>query len=265
MRVYISADIEGVAGVTSWDETYPGRDGYEEARDRMNREVAAACRGAIAAGADEIVVKDGHETALNLKPEAMPRGVKLLRGWGQSILGMMLGVDRGFDCAFFVGYHSEASSPLSPLSHTSEFDIYQEVYINGEKTAEMDINAMSAAMYNVPLALVTGDKGICLKASDKYPWVKTAAVKEGIGGATLSLHPDDACELIEKAAREAVEERKFKCAPIPEKLVLELVYKNHVKARSASLYPGAVAVDGCTVRYEAKSLEDMLRAYNFMS
>ena len=119
MRVYISADIEGVTNVTDWTETerIDGKD-YEWAREQMTREVSAACLGALEAGADEIVVKDSHDSALNLIPDKLPRGVKLIRGWAASTDSMMALVDRGFDLAFMVGYHSEGYSNKNPLAHT---------------------------------------------------------------------------------------------------------------------------------------------------
>ena len=265
MRVYISADMEGITGVTSWDETVCGKDGYEEAREQMNREVAAACRGALEAGADEVVVKDGHETALNLKPDQLPRGTRLIRGWGAAPCEMMLGIDRGrFDCAFFIGYHAEAGSAASPLSHTTEYGILQASRLNGKPMGELDLNVLAASLCKVPPALVTGDQGICRKAEESYPGIRTVAVKEGIGGATFNLHPEEACELIERAAREAVEAGSFRCPEIPEQLKMELTFKSHEKARNAALFPGARRTGDCVVEYETDKAEDLLLAYHFM-
>lgn len=264
MRVFISADIEGCTGVTTWDETFYGKPGYAEAAEQMNKEVAAAARGAIAAGADEVVVKDGHEDAMNIQPSAMPRGVRVLRGWTQDIDAMMAGVGGGFDCAFYIGYHAEAGSSSSPLSHTTEFPILQKALLNGKPMAEFDVNALAAARHGVPSALITGDKGICDKAAESCPWIKTVAVKEGVSGGTLNMHPEEACELIEEAAKAAVSEKNFKCAEIPEHFEMELTYKYHTRAKKASTYPGAVLKDDCTVTYETDDVADLLEAYSFM-
>lgn len=264
MRVYISADIEGCAGVTAWDETEYGQPGYDYAAEQMTKEVAAACRGAMAAGADEIVVKDGHGSALNIIPSGLPRGVKLLRGWCQDIDSMMAGVGAGFDCAFYVGYHAEAGNSGNPLSHTTEFSIFQKATLNGEPMAEFDMNLLAASRHGVPSALIAGDKAICEKALKTCPWIKTAAVKEGVSGGTLSMHPDDACDLIEEAAKAAVSEKAYKQYEMPERFEMELTYKEHTKAKFASTYPGAVLTDSCTVRFETGDAAELLKAYSFM-
>ena len=264
MRVYISADIEGCAGVTAWDETEYGQPGYDYAAEQMTKEVAAACRGAMAAGADEIVVKDGHGSALNIIPSGLPRGVKLLRGWCQDIDSMMAGVGAGFDCAFYIGYHAEAGNSGNPLSHTTEFSIFQKATLNGEPMAEFDMNLLAASRHGVPSALITGDKAICEKALKTCPWIKTAAVKEGVSGGTLSMHPDDACDLIEEAAKAAVSEKAYEQYEIPERFEMELTYKEHTKAKFASTYPGAVLTDSCTVRFETGDPAELLKAYSFM-
>lgn len=267
MRVYISADIEGVTDVTSWEETERGGIGYERAAEQMTAEVAAACRGAFSAGVDEIVVKDAHDSAMNLIHKDLPRDVKLFRGWADTPEAMMAGVGNGFDLVFLIGYHSEGGSNANPLAHTMTYSKLMVTRINGKRIAEMDLNAMIAASHQVPVALVTGDKGICSKAEIVLPGVVTVAVKEGIGGATVSMHPLDACDAIEKQARIAVENcKEGRCAPLslPSRFELEFVFKEHMAAKSASNYEGASLTDEHTVRLKADSFQEMLTAYSFM-
>lgn len=267
MRIYISADIEGVTDVTVWDETKDGGSGYEAARTQMTAEVAAACRGAFAGGADEVVVKDAHGGALNLNHGGLPRGVQLIRSWCASIDSMMAGVDRGFDGVFFTGYHSEGGSNANPLAHTTTWSNVYQTKINGSLVSEMEINAMISGRYGVPVALVTGDKAICEKAEKFIPGVVTAPVKEGIGRATWNIHPADACDKIEAAAKAAAENLKsgaLKPVEVPEKPVLEITYRQHFDAKNALCYPGTELVDPHTVRYAARDFEDLQTAYNFM-
>ena len=267
MKVYISADIEGVTGVTIWEETERGGIGYEKACAQMTAEVAAACRGAFAAGADEIVVKDAHDSALNLDPNGLPKGVKLIRGWTKSVESMMALIDETYDITFFTGYHSEGGSNANPLAHTMTYSEMMTTKINGSRVSEMDINAWIAAQYGVPVGLVTGDKGLCDKAEKVLPGVVTVAVKDGVGEATVNLHPADAVELIDAKAKMAVENAKkgeLRCIGIPQKLELELTFKEHMSACRASNYPGAVLKNEHTVVYEASSYADLLTAYSFM-
>lgn len=269
MKVYISADMEGVTGVTSWSETLrEGGIGYDRACIQMGREVAAACRGALRAGAEEVVAKDSHDTGLNIPPDALPRKCRLLRGWCRNADSMMAYCDQGFDMAFMVGYHSEAYDDGNPLAHTSSNSRLLRVTVNGRRAAEMDINAYIAAGYGLPVALLTGDRGLCEKARVVLPGVRTVAVKEGIGAGTLNMNVDEACDLIEQRAFEAVKgfpEGNCRCLEIPEKFVLQIEYKDHMLAKGASLYPGTVRVDEHTVRIECSSVEELKTAYSFMA
>ena len=144
MKVYISVDIEGVTGVTAWDETELNHPDHKAAALQMTREAVAACEGAIAAGADEIIVKDAHDTARNMDIHAFPEQVKLCRGWTNTPESMVAGIDETFDAAIFIGYHSGAGFDGNPLSHTmNQQNNY--VKINGRQAAEFEMNAYGAA------------------------------------------------------------------------------------------------------------------------
>ena len=268
MRVYISADIEGVTNVTDWTETERiGGTGYEWACEQMTREVSAACLGALEAGADEVVVKDSHDSALNLIPDKLPRGVKLIRGWAASTDSMMSLVDRDFDLAFMVGYHSEGYSNKNPLAHTMSYTRLMSTKLNGKLVSEMDNNVLICANHGVPIGLIAGDKALCDKAEAELPGVCVAAVKEGIGGATFSLHPLDACDLIKAQAYEAVkrlQKGEIKCIDMPEHFELEFMFKEHKDASNAANYIGAELVDAHTVVYRCDSFKEYITAYDFM-
>ena len=120
MKVFISADIEGTTLTSRWDETHPVNE-TAKARpfiDQMTQEVKAACEGAIAAGATEIVVKDAHGPGVNLDLTQLPECVQVVRNWCGHPYAMVYGVDETFDAAMFVGYHAAAGRPGTPLSHT---------------------------------------------------------------------------------------------------------------------------------------------------
>ena len=120
MKVFISADIEGTAFTTYWEETEKDKGTYARAAEEMTREVCAAIEGALAAGADEILVNDAHDFGINLDPFRMPENVELIRGWSGSPMGMAEGIDESFDAAFFVGWHSPAGMCNNPLSRAAD-------------------------------------------------------------------------------------------------------------------------------------------------
>src|SRR6187399_857694 len=117
MKVFISADIEGVAGITSPDEANPDHRDVAYFQDQMTREVKAACDGAIAAGAKEIWVKDAHWTGRNIDTRKLPECVRMIRGWSGHPFSMMAELDKTFDAAVMIGYHARAGSAGNPLAH----------------------------------------------------------------------------------------------------------------------------------------------------
>ena len=122
-KLFISADLEGVSGVSSWEETRYGGPGYDAACRQLTREVAAACRAAQELGYT-VLVKDGHEDARNIDPTGLPRGVLLHRGWQNEPAAMMCGLDASYDAALYIGYHAPEGSDGSPLAHTIEHPLY---------------------------------------------------------------------------------------------------------------------------------------------
>jgi len=264
VKVYISADIEGVTGVTFWDETSRGKPGYEEARRQMTAEVAAACEGALEAGATEILVQDAHDGADNLIASALPREADLVRGWSGGPMAMLQELDASFHAVMMVGYHGRAQGGASPLEHTYSGRATC-IRINGDPVAEFGINVYAAAYVGVPCVLVTGDLGICTEAAHRVPEIATVPVKRGVGASTISIHPDVAIERIRDAAKVGVAERRDRCAlAVPDRIALEIVFRHHAPAYRASFYPGAELLDPVTIRFESDDVYEVLRALGFL-
>jgi len=263
MKLFISADLEGVAGVTNWCETRYGGQGYEEACHQMTLEVAAACRAAMELGY-EVVIKDGHENALNIKPAMLPRGVELIRGWMSSPASMMAGLDDSFNAVAYIGYHSPQGSNTSPLAHTIRHDLFHWIRINGELTSEFSINALWAAANKVPSVFLSGDNGMCEIAKKSYPGIITVATKKGIGNATWNIHPEESVERIEKGVQMGLK-AGIGLIPIEDEYKMEIHFKDHQHARSASWYPGALQIDCNTVIYTAKTPKELIIARIFMT
>ena len=242
MKVYISVDIEGVTGVTAWDETELNHPDHKAAALQMTREAVAACEGAIAAGADEIIVKDAHATARNMDIHAFPEQVKLCRGWTNTPESMVAGIDETFDAAIFIGYHSGAGFDGNPLSHTmNQQNNY--VKINGRQAAEFDMNAYVAAYYGVPVVFLSGDEELCAHAKELIPELETVGVKSGEGNMTTNIHPAKACALIKDGVQKGLAKLDSCKLESPERFELEINFKDCVKAHRGSFYPGAEKID----------------------
>lgn len=265
MKVYLSADMEGTCGIAVWPETERAdQQDYTPLQKQMTREVAAACEGALAAGAEEVLVKDAHDSARNIDPAALPRKIRMHRGWSGDLLSMMTGLDREeYGAVFFTGYHAWASSPGNPLSHTMNLR-NEYVLLNGTRMSEFMLNAYTAGYYNVPVVLLTGDKELCEFAREMIPAITTVPVNEGIGGGVYSMHPDEAVERIRAAAEEAVKHADECHVELPEYFETVVRFRDHNKAYSKSFYPGATLEDGKNVCFESHDWYEMLRFYHFV-
>ena len=265
MKIYISADIEGCCGVTDWNEATIAHAEYAPFREQMTAEVVAACEGALAAGAKEILVRDAHATARNLIGSNLPREARLVRAWSGDPFCMVEGLDESFDAAFFIGYHARASSGGNPLAHTMSSSRIAGMRINGIWASEYLLYAQAAATVGVPVVFVAGDEEICEDVRQANALCRTFAVKKGRGATTINLHPTVALEGIraesEAALRGDLEAAKLTLA---ESFVLEIGYKEQQVAFQKAFYPGATLSSPTTVRLETEDYYELLRAVMFL-
>lgn len=263
MKIFISADIEGITGVTHWDETNLEKDESDFFREQMTAEVAAACEGALQAGATEICVKDAHWTGRNINAAKLPHEVRLVRGWGPHPLMMVQGLDASFQGVAFIGYHSRAGAGTSPLAHTMAGK-FVHIKINDRYASEFLIHCYAAAFLKVPSLFVSGDKGICDEAIQLIPGIETVAVKEGIGDSTINIHSDLATSRIRSGMEKAIRGDMTSCLlPLPEHFKVEIVFKEHVNAYQIGFYPGAKQIDPITVQFESQDYFEVLRFFLF--
>ena len=266
MRVYISADMEGIAGISKWDETIKGKQDYERYREQMSREVAAACEGAIEAGADYILVKDAHEDGKNLLHELLPRNVKVISGWSNHPYCMVEGLDESFDAAIFIGYHCGAATNGSPLAHTLYPNRIKNITINGENADEFLIHAYACQMIGVPIAAVSGDGELMRRVRAFDSQIKTIALQEGFGGAMVSIHPDLAIERIRRGVKKSLTEGEMKAEKkLPETFEMVIEFKNHAEAYKFSFYPNAEQINEYCMRYVSNQYMDLLTLMLFLS
>lgn len=263
MNVYISADMEGTAGVSSWKQVDPS-DGseYPVFRRYMTLEVRAAIEGAREAGARFVTVNDSHWSMRNLLFDDLPDDDDLTVVSGApKPWSMMQGIGAGANAAFFTGYHAKAGDAAT-LSHTTSENVYR-VTVNGTPCSEALLNAALAGSYGVPVVLVTGDRTIVEETARALPWAVGVAVKDAIGySAVSSLTPKAAREAIRAGAREAIARveraRPFAFDP-PFELTIETAGVEH--ADFIELVPGFTRVGGRAVRFVAAAYPPLLQAF----
>ena len=203
MKIFLSSDMEGTAGVVDWEQCVGDGPQAAAGRKLLLDEVNAAIQGAVAGGATEVVVNDSHSTMRNLPPEALAAEASYISGSFKPLY-MMQGLDDSFDAVLFVSYHGSVGAPAG-LSHTYNPRAVVEARLDGVVTGEAGINALAAAHYGVPVVLVTGDRQACEETAALIPGAHAAVVKEPVSRlAAHSLHPNRACELIRETAQRAV-------------------------------------------------------------
>lgn len=265
MKLFISADIEGTCGIVAWPETERSTmEDYRPYQAQMNREVRAACNGALDGGATEILVKDAHDSARNLDPSLMPRPVQMLRGWPGDPLSMMSGLNQdNFDAVAFTGFHAEAGNPGNPLSHISNLG-NEYVMLNGVRASEFLVNAYTAGYYKVPVVFLSGDQAICDFAKNLIPNITTVAVNRGQGGGVRALHPDVAAEAIYDGMKQALGKAEQCHVTLPQHFETTIRFREHKVAYARSFYPGATLSDGKNVDFSSDDWFEILRFYRFV-
>jgi D-amino peptidase len=239
MKVFLSSDMEGTAGVVDWAQCVG--DGPEAAAGRwlLLAEVNAAIEGALAGGASEIVVNDSHSTMRNLPPDALAGQASYISG-SHKPLYMMQGLDSSFGAVLLVSYHGSIGAAAG-LSHTYNPRAVIEARLDGVVTGEAGINALVAAHYGVPVVLVTGDRCACEETAALIPGIHTAVVKEPVSRvAAHSLHPVRARALIRESAERAVAGAATAQPPPLSHAVLGLSVRTTDIAEAASWVRGVV-------------------------
>jgi D-amino peptidase len=260
VKVYISSDMEGTAGVVLWEQVLASSE-FERFRRLMTQEINAAVEGALAAGAESVVVNDSHGPMTNIVIEDLHRDAELISGVNKGLL-QVEGIGDGFDALFFTGYHLREGGGDGVLNHTLLGNTVYEIRVNGDPVDEAALNAAVAGVFGVPVALVSGDNLVCADAERRFPGVVTAPTKQAIDRyAARSLAPKKAQALIRERAAAAVEAvrsgqaRPFVFAP---PIRIEVDFKVTSSAHMTSLIPG---VERIGTRSIAITSDDYLTAY----
>ncbi len=267
MLVYISVDMEGVAGVVHVDQTRRAGHDYERARRWMTAETNAAIAGAFDGGATAVLVNDSHGDMRNLVLDELDRRAELISG-SLKPLSMVQGLTGDAACALFIGYHAGAGSRAGILDHTMYGRVVSRLRVGGSEWNETALNAAVCGSHGVPVALVTGDQTTCTQARQHLGDIATVAVKDAITRyAARTLLPAVACERIRTAARDAVRSppRPFQPAPPFE---LEIDFVNSACADAAELVPATRRVSGLACAYrapDAATLIQVIQAWTILA
>lgn len=265
MKIYISVDMEGITGVCHWDQVCSTHRDYPRHRAQMAREVVAACKGALAAGATEIVVKDAHATGRNLDGSELPAHVELISGWSGHPLNMVQELDGQFDAALFVGYHAPAGSLGNPLAHTFSSRKVAAMRLNDQLASEYLVCAYAAEMFSVPVVFVSGDEHLCAHVAEHSPACRTVSTMRGIGTSVIAAHPHEVVERIHATTKEVLQGELDPCRlKQPEDYRLEIDFRQPTDAYAYGFYPGAEQINETTVRYHTREYFDILRAIKFL-
>ena len=261
VRVYISVDMEGVAGISHARPTARGDAGYPDAVRLMNGEANAAIAGAFDGGATDVVVNDSHGQMFNLTPEDIDPRARLVQGkkpWSM----VEAAADGHFDIALFVGYHARAGHPRGTIAHTYTGRVTL-AEVNGRPVTEAAINGLYLGSLGIPVGLVSGDDALADELADWLPWAERVVVKRGISWqAADSLHPSKARELIKAAAQRAVTNHTaMKLLELPAPLMLSVEFANAGQADVAATIPGFSRTGDRAITYSAPDAATLFRAF----
>jgi D-amino peptidase len=264
LKVYVSVDMEGVGGVSTWQvQALPDGREYQQFRRLLTEEVNAAIAGAFDAGATEVLVADSHGDAQNLDVELLDRRAHLIRAWPRPLL-TMAGIDSSFDAALLIGYHAGAGEPDAILSHTMSSKRFFQMKLNGKPASEAVFSAATAGDFGVPIAFLSGDQTAGKEARDDIGAIQTVAVKQATGffSATM-MHPEESRRLIRDGVREALQDKAGrKPFKLTSPVQLELTLKDTVAAELLSYLPQVTRKGGNTIVFTAQNMTEVAKFLN---
>ena len=265
LKVFISADMEGVAGAVTSEQLGPAGFEYQRAREWMTAEVLAAIDGARVAGATEIVVADAHGNGQNLLIDRLPDDVTVIRSWPRPLM-MMEGIDSTFDAAVFLGYHSATTNPTGVRAHTISSARLAGVFLNGTAMAESGINAAIAGHFGVPVVMISGDDAAVREAQALIGPIEGAEVKRAISfHSAATMTPAAAQTLIRGRVQSGIA-RRAELQPFVMRapIRLDVTFKNYRPAEMLAYLPIVERVDAHTVRFMANDMVAISKFIEFI-
>jgi len=260
VKVFISVDLEGVAGIVQWDPADRQRE-----REFITAEANAAIAGAYDGGAMQVLVTEAHGNMRNIIPEGVDERAIFLSGQPKP-MNHMAGIDRTFKAALFIGYHSKAGTLRGVMAHTYTGSIYS-LKFNGLEVGEIGADAAMAGHFGVPVILVTGDRAACLEARGLLGEIETVVVKEGLSRSSATcVQPSQAIKLIheatERTLRSSANGSTAKPFTIEPPVRTEVTFTDPSYADCVSDMPFVERVDGRTITYKSADIIQAFELFN---
>ena len=264
-KVYISVDMEGIAGVVTGDQLGPSGFEYGRAREFMTAEALAAIAGAREAGATEIVVSDSHGNGESLLIDQFPDDVRIVRSWPRPLM-MMEGIDSTFAAAIFIGYHASTTSPAGVRAHTISSANLASVSLNGVAMPEAGINAAIAGRFGVPVVFISGDDVAVDETRKLLGDVEGAVVKRAISFHSASTMPPKAAQqLIRGRVKAALDRRSaFKPYFVRPPIALDVVFKNYRRAEMLAYLSIVTRTASHAIRFSGRDMIEVSRFLEFI-
>jgi D-amino peptidase len=265
MKIYISADMEGVVGAVTNEQLGPQGFEYARFREFMTAEVNAAIEGALAAGATQIVVSDSHGNGQNLLLEKLNRDITVVRAWPRPLM-MMQGIDETFAGAIFIGYHTATTNSEGVRAHTISSARLADVRLKGTSVSEAGLNAAIAGHFNVPVIMISGDDAVVKETQALLGDVEGAVVKWATGfHSARTIMPEMSYSLIRDKARKAVARIKdFKPYKLTGPIQLDVRFKNYRPSEVLSYLSIVERTDAHSIRFTGKDMIEVSKFLEFI-
>jgi len=265
LKIYISADMEGVVGVVTNEQLGPQGFEYARFREFMTQEVNAAIEGALAAGATQIVVSDSHGNGQNLLIEKLHKDVTLVRAWPRPLM-MMQGIDETFAGAVFIGYHTGTTNSQGVRAHTMSSARLADVQLKGVSVSEAGINAAIAGHFNVPVIAVSGDDAVVKETQALLGDVEGAVVKWASGfHSARTIMPDASYQIIRDKVTKAVRRIKdFKPYKLSGPIQVDVRFKNYRPSEVLSYLSIVQRTDAHSIRFTGKDMIEVSKFLEFI-
>ena len=265
MKIYISADMEGVVGAVTAEQLGPTGFEYQRFREFMTQEVNAAIEAAFEAGATEIVVSDSHGNGQNLLIEKLPKNILLIRSWPRPLM-MMQGIDETFAGAIFLGYHTGTTNLQGVRAHTMSSARLADIRLKGVSVSEAGVNAAIAGHFNVPVIMVSGDDAVVKETTALLGDVEGAVVKWASGfHSAKTLMPEAAYSLIREKVKKAIGRIKdFKPHKLATPIQLDVRFKNYRPSEVLSYLSIVERTDAHSIRFTGKDMIEVSKFIEFI-
>jgi len=267
MRIYISADIEGIAGVTNLAQLNSLGFEYGLARQWMTREVVAAAEACHNAGATEVVVADGHGNGQNLLLDELPDYVRTVRSWPRPLL-QMEGIQHGsFAAALLVGHHAQATAAGGLLAHTMHWGCMADVRLNGVSQSETMMCALLAAEFGVPTIFCSGDDVYVDHAREFLGDIECVITKRSLGYTSVdTVKPSVSCGLVRAGVARALARLPAASVPtLPDSYTLEVEFKHRLQAELWAYLPWVRRSGPAAFAVDLRSMQEVTKVLGFVS